>query len=1153
MQLAESLPVELFSAPAHQQLRDWDGAMDVSVFFGRTAELATLQQWVVTDRCRLVVLLGMGGMGKTALSIKLAQQIQDEFEVLIWRSLRNTPPALELLTELIRLLSGQVDTNRPQTVDEGVAVLMPHLRCRRCLILLDNVETILQGGEETFGVGSGRYRPRYEGYHQIFHAIGETAHTSCLFLTSREQPQGFAARTGDTLPRRCLQLTGLSVATGQDLIAAKGTLIGSDADWQALIERYAGNPLALKIVASFVSEFFEGDLAQFLGFLERSHFIFEDIRDLLDQQFQRLSPLEQAVMYWLAIEREPVSLSDLQADCITPLAPGHLLQVLASLQNRSLIEKADGQFTQQPVVMEYMTANFVERICQELQALAQSLQRGSASGTPNPQAGGGNGETSPAAHASIPGSSHLLLHTHALIKTTVKDYVRESQMRLILGAIGNRISPLLSLPHPWPLLQSLLQRLRAHPVLASGYAGGNLLNLCCYLGIDLTGSDFSRLTLRQAYLRGATLHKLNLDQVEFVHCVFTQTFGSIVSVAFSPTGELLATGDTNNEIRLWRVADGQPLVTLVGHRGWVASIAFSPDGETLVSGSVDYSVRTWAVQTGHCLQTFRGHDSVVWSVAFSPDGCAVASGSDDKTAKLWNLATGQCWQTLQGHTSWVRSVVFNPDGQTLITAGHDQTLRLWDVQTGQTLKTFQGHTAPVWSTAISPDGQILASSSLDHTVRLWDIQRGQCIRTLLGHTDQIWSVEFSPDGLQVASGSLDHTVRLWDVHSGQCLHVFQDHDDQVWSIAFSPSGKTLASGGLDQAIRLWDLDIQQCLQTWHGHSNCMRSIAFSPDGSTLASGGDDAIVRLWDWEAGEYSRSFEGHTSGVWSVNFSPDAQTLVSGGFDQTVRLWNIQTGQCTQKLHGKTGWIYAITYHPEGQLLASCSIQPVILLWDSRTGQCLKQLHGHTDPVWSVAFSPDGQHLASVGADRMVKLWNVHTGECVQTFQGHRDWLYTVTFIPRDGQVESPEQSNYGLASAGADRTLKLWDVQSGKCLRTLQGHTDWVYAIAAHPTGKFLASASYDRTARIWDIQTGECIHILTHNAPLWSISFHPEGHTLACGSQDEMITLWHVETGSRRKTLQLPKPYEAMNIMGAKGLTAAQKATLKALGAVEQRYY
>src|SRR4028118_963171 len=165
--------------------QDWGEAIDVSVFYGRTEELAKLEQWIVQERCRLVMLLGMGGIGKTAISVKIAERIQEHFDYVIWRSLRNAPPILDLLAELIQFLSQQKETVFPETVDGRVSQLLRYLRASRCLLVLDNAESILREGDRT-----GGYREGYEGYGQLLRCVAETSHKSTLVLTSREKPRG---------------------------------------------------------------------------------------------------------------------------------------------------------------------------------------------------------------------------------------------------------------------------------------------------------------------------------------------------------------------------------------------------------------------------------------------------------------------------------------------------------------------------------------------------------------------------------------------------------------------------------------------------------------------------------------------------------------------------------------------------------------------------------------------------------------------------------------------------------------------------------------------------------------------------------------------------------------------------------------------------
>jgi hypothetical protein len=334
----------------NNQNQDWGEAIDVSVFYGRTTELLQLEQWIVQERCRLVAILGMGGMGKTALSIKLAEQVQAHFEYVIWRSLLSAPLILDLLTDLLQFLSKGRETNKPETLDGRISRLMHYLRQHRCLLVLDNVESILRSGDRTGNYGEG-----YEGYGQLLECVAATPHRSAIVLTSREKPKQLAKREGETLPVRSLQLTGLPTAEAQKIFQAIGSFYGSPSEWELLISHYGGNSLALKMVAPALRDFFNGNVSKLLELVKKGTLVFDDIRDLLERQFNRLTDLEKQVMYYLAIKPEPVLFQQLQEDLMQEISQGELLETLASLLRRSLIENSSAGLTQQPVVMEYVT------------------------------------------------------------------------------------------------------------------------------------------------------------------------------------------------------------------------------------------------------------------------------------------------------------------------------------------------------------------------------------------------------------------------------------------------------------------------------------------------------------------------------------------------------------------------------------------------------------------------------------------------------------------------------------------------------------------------------------------------------------------------------------------------------------------------------
>ncbi|HEY9668157.1 MAG TPA: NB-ARC domain-containing protein [Coleofasciculaceae cyanobacterium] len=1076
---------------------DWGGAIDVSFFYGRNSELDTLERWVLHHRCRLVALLGMGGIGKTSCAVKLAQTIQEEFEVVIWRSLRNAPPLKTLLGDLVSFVSEQQD------IDTKLERLMYWLRTSRCLLVLDNAEAILQAGDY-----AGQYRAGYEDYGELFGLMGESTHQSCLIITSREKPAEIAALEGIELCVRSLQLSG-SLEAAQALIQARG-LVGSQSHKQQLCELYGCNPLALKIVTTSIQDLFDGDIEPFL---EQNTAVFSGIHKLLDQQCARCSPLEKTIMYWLAINREWTTISELANDIVPTVSRADLLEALESLNWRSLIEKRSGSYTQQPVVMEYITDVINKLFCQEL--FSQDLS---------------------------------ILNSHALLKAQGKDFIKETQIGEILNPIlDSLLAELGSKETVEKQLTQVLLKLQNESSLEPSYAGGNIFNLLRQLPIDFTGYDLSRLTLWQADLQGVDLHQVNFANSDLAKCVFTETIAIPSAVKFSPDGQLLATGDFNGEVRLWRVVDGKNLLTCKGHTSWVWSIAFSPDGQTLATGSADRTVKLWDLSTGQCSQMLQGHTTQVWSVCWSPDGQILASASEDHTIKVWDIKTGKCDRTLEGHTNWVRSVAFSPDGKLLASGSDDQTVKLWDLSTGQCCQTLQGHIAQVWSIAYSSDGEFLASSSSDRTIKLWDIKTGECLKTLQGHTNWVRSLALSPDGQLVASGSEDHTIKIWTVGTGQCRQTLKGHRNWVRSVDFSPDGQTLASGSGDHTVKLWDVYSGRCDKTLQGYTHRVWSVHWSPDGRTLASGNDDHTVKLWDLSRGKCSQTLRGHTNAVCSVAFSSDGQLLASGSSDQTIMLWDIKTMQCRKTLQGHDSRVWSIVFSPDGKTLASASEDQTVKVWDVSTGQCRQTLRGHTNWVCAIAFSPAGAALeesppilASGSYDQTLKLWNLATGECCQTLKDHTNWVWSVAFSP-DGKT---------LASGSGDHTIKLWNLNIGECYQTLQGHTSRVWSVAFSPDGQTLASGSSDQTVKLWDLNTGKCRQTWEgHTNLVWSVAFSPDGRTVASGAQDELIKLWDVETGQCLKILRAERPYERMNITGVQGLTQAQLISLRALGAIE----
>jgi hypothetical protein len=334
------------SANTVNNYQDWADAPDIFSFIGRNKDLITLKQWIIEDCCRVVGIMGMGGIGKTQLSVKLGKEIEDSFEYIIWRSLRNPLPITDFLTDLIDFFTNNKQTEISHCLEIQISQLVDFFKQHRCLLILDNIETILKEGGY-----AGQYCQEYEGYSQFFRQIGLVPHQSCLILTSREKPHDLEQMTGISYPVRLLELKGLNYSEGKRIFQTIGNFTGSDRQWLNLIQFYNGNPLVLKLVAHHIQAVFGGDIAQFIV---EGKYIFDDLRQVLDRHLERLSTAEKEIIYCLANNWQPVSLAELKVQLRSLDTKKRITNILQSLTRRLVIETSIMGYTLQTMLVEYI-------------------------------------------------------------------------------------------------------------------------------------------------------------------------------------------------------------------------------------------------------------------------------------------------------------------------------------------------------------------------------------------------------------------------------------------------------------------------------------------------------------------------------------------------------------------------------------------------------------------------------------------------------------------------------------------------------------------------------------------------------------------------------------------------------------------------------
>ena len=341
---------------------DWGEAPDLGAFYGRIADLNLLKQWVNADSARLVAILGMTGCGKTSLSVQFAQQTYNQFDYVIWRSLRNSPSVTNLITTLIEFISQQPPTDLPEDSNSQISLLLECLQAHRCLIVLDDFETLLQTEEL-----AGYYRIGYEEYRELLQRVAEINHQSCLLLISSEAPAELTLLSANSVKQ--LKPTGADIIA-KEIFQEKG-LSATPEEWQKLLNRYRDNLLAFKIVAMTIKDFFNGHVSQFLE--ATALFVDDTLTYLLEQQFERLTTSEEDVMYWLATIAQPVGIFQLKQQFFESLSLSEYLNNLDSLERRSLIEKtttgSEILLQLQPLIKKYVTQQLIQQVTQEVQQL----------------------------------------------------------------------------------------------------------------------------------------------------------------------------------------------------------------------------------------------------------------------------------------------------------------------------------------------------------------------------------------------------------------------------------------------------------------------------------------------------------------------------------------------------------------------------------------------------------------------------------------------------------------------------------------------------------------------------------------------------------------------------------------------------------------
>lgn len=1081
---------------------------DKDIFFNREAETTQLLNWIFYEQCKVVVLLGVGGIGKTSCINDFLDKHGWRFSWIFGRAQTSVTLSKDYLRECIKFLSSNEIANlNDHEWDKNKEILIELLQKKQCLMIIDGFERVLEYGKKT-----ADSQVELKKYLDLFLTIVGRRHQSCLVITSRTMIDVLNQFAGNTSPVRKMEIKGLDLENSSKIFLEKNVIL-EQSEVENLVTRFSGHPNALVLITTAL----ETNKKALIEILRMTK-----LNQILNWHYSRMTKLQKMLVVWLAIENNSVSSKELQQDLLGKFTLTEIEDALANLKKRMIIREKNSVYSLENIFMEYAIQLLIDHAVKEIKA------------------------------QKIDWLDHF-----ALIKASSIETVRLSQRRLIMDMVCAKLKH--GLGHNiLEVIKENLRRVKAETSLQDRYAPANLLHILLALDYRLNGWDFSGLTFREAYLADARLNNVNFENSTFSNCTFADTFGWVISVVFDPQGKYFAAGDYSGKIMVWDVQDfhrQQSRWTRVNHdHQWVQAVEFSPDSRYLASTGEDGSLCIWVATTGElvCKQAFKADK--LNALAYSPDGKWLALGGSCGKIFLINtisISTGKIKveKTFDQHTSSVTGLVFHPhDCNILISSGNDNKIILWNIENGDAFIISQDyHREGASAVAFHPGGHLLASSDYDGNIAIWNMQQlTEPVKVIkktgpdnpTGHRAMIYALQFDPTGEVLASCSLDHNIHIWDTASWECKKILQGHTAGIISIAFNPKQPNfLASGGDDFSIRFWDIQNNQILSKKKGTKSGVSYISLSPDEKQFAVASPDGVIGIWNSEQLVCEWYSDFHREYVFQVNFHPRKNILVSSS--NAFALWNNQTGELLSSQPHEKGTFYdAAVFSSDGEILITADEHGIIDLWNLENNGHHPPLTYHKSSIYSAIFIPGTNLLATVSDDTFLYVYDIQK-ENGFVFKKSGDFHLCLASDPIGSQ----------LASAGYSGDIHIWNTKTWKrSLLIKKAHTISIQSMAYTRDGNWLVSGGGDNLIKIWDAKSG-------------ALQFELEGHDdwvecvavdsrnrLYSGSDDGTLRIWDLNTQQLLKKITPDRYYERMNMLNVKGLNKAQLLTLAELGAI-----
>ncbi len=568
-------------------------------------------------------------------------------------------------------------------------------------------------------------------------------------------------------------------------------------------------------------------------------------------------------------------------------------------------------------------------------------------------------------------------------------------------------------------------------------------------------------------------------------------------VAVAPGSEQFASSDAAGTLRLHAAADGAVQNTRGAHAGPITGLQYRPEGKQLVTSGLDGLVKFWNLPLV-APRMLPDHPEGASSVAFV-DAATLVSATPDGAIRVIESSSGKELRKLEGLGGPATTLSVSSDGKLIAAGTADGAVRFWLAEDGSDAGAVAGRTGAVQAVAFNPKQPQAATAGADGTIRVWSLPEPP--QEVATHAGPVRAVASSADGKQVVTGGDDGIAFLWTHGAQQPAQKLADHQSAIHAAAFRADGKQIATGDETGIVRLTSADGQ--LQIVLGaHEGSVTAAAYHPTDGTLATAGADGSVKIWQIPAAP-STELGKHTAAATGLALTSDSKIAVTVGADKTLRIFDLAQAE-------QTRWIdlpaaaTAVAISPNNALVAACVDKATVNVFQLTDGAA--QSNVKHPGVAGVAFAADNAHFATYGADGVIRIWQLPLAD---------DSVPTQEIIVGNGKIAltSAAYTPGGayIVVGDADRNVTLFSVSGGNAVRGFAGNTAAIHAVAVSADGTKIASAGADKTARVWNLANGNIEATLEHPAPVTCVTFRADATRVVTGCEDGVLRVWDLASG------------------------------------------